>query len=168
MSGRNPFSFPPFQNDNNFKGKIEPTKKPWKAISDVPHAHGQAPWNRIYNNPTLASTRNQHHHFDQQAPLDKLDFAIKSLYDQHIDAFQNNNEVLFQRETCTDTHGRKLKNRTKEIPPAFDPMYPPLQINASKKKADPNNVKGGMIQGHHSAATNGGYVRRHDGGFYYM
>jgi len=164
-STRDPFPYPRQQNDNDFKGRLKPTKRPWPATTEEPLCQNEQPWNRLYNNQTLSSKRHTHHYFDPQSPLDKLDFAIKTEYDQHHDAFHDSNEIVFQRETCCNDHGRILKNRKKEVPPAFDPMYPPLRTEVSKKKPHPHKNPG-AIQGHHTTTTNGGYSRKHDGGFY--
>ena len=72
---------------------------------------------------------------------------------------------MFQPETLGLAHGRKLKNRT-------DPSATEMSANAmfpimskSDKRESIESVKG-AIPSHHSAATNRGYSRKHDGGFY--
>jgi len=167
MPGRNPYPLLVYQNDNDFKGIQQQVKKPFKPINESSKAQGDEPWNRLYKKATLSSKRNQYHYYDPKSPSDKLDFAIKTIYDQHCDIFQNSNEVVYQQETYTDNHGRILKNRKKETPPEIDPMYPPLKVSTSKKRGSPHKITG-VIQGHHTAATNGGYSRKLDGGFYAM
>ena len=75
------------------------------------------------------------------------------------------NETLIQNETATEDHGRILKNRVKEVPREYDPLLPPLKVSSGDKKTCIHAVEG-AIPSHHSAATNRGYSRRHDGGFY--
>lgn len=162
-SGRNPFPFPALQNDDNFVGQRSKMKTSFPI--ETSEAQQQQPWKRLYNKPTLASKRQEIYHNDPRAPTDSLDFVIKSQYDHHNQFLSGCNDTLVQKETTTTDHGRVLKNRVKEVPLAYDPMEPPLRSTASTNKGDPNNVDG-AIQSHHSAATNGGYSRRHDGGFY--
>ncbi|CAK8671973.1 protein CFAP276-like [Clavelina lepadiformis] len=161
--GRNPFPFPRLQNDENFVGTRSTQKSPFKVNTQT--AQDQEPWNRLNRKPTLASARREVYHFDPKAPDDSLDFVIKSQYDHHNQFLHGNNQTLVQTETVTDEHGRIMKNRVKEVPPPFDPMYPPLQVAEPSKKNSPYSIEG-AIQSHHSAATNRGYSRRHDGGFY--
>jgi len=161
VSNRNPYQFPQFENDDNFKGKRNITSKMPMCTAE---AQGDV-FNRLFNKETLSSKRHEHHYFDPQSPLDSLDFDIKATYNQTTDAFMDCNQVVLQRETCTDNHGRKLKNRVKEVPLPYDPMYPPLNVTTSKTKAHPHKNPG-VVQGHHASSTNQGYVRKHDGGFY--
>uniref|UniRef100_H2ZJX2 Uncharacterized protein n=1 Tax=Ciona savignyi TaxID=51511 RepID=H2ZJX2_CIOSA len=161
--GRNPFPFPQLQNDVDFVGSQSRQKSPFGE--DTQSAQNCDPWNRLNRTPTLASARREIYHFDPQAPQDSLDFVIKSKYDHHNQFLSGNNQTLVQKETATDNHGRILKNRIKEDPPAYDPRYPPLKVAPAQKNESPHNIEG-AIQSHHSAATNRGYSRRHDGGFY--
>ncbi|XP_002131610.2 protein CFAP276-like [Ciona intestinalis] len=160
---RNPFPFPQLQNDDDFVGSRSTQKSPF--ADNTENAQQCDPWNRLNRTPTLASARREIYHFDPQAPHDSLDFVIKSKYDHHNQFLSGNNKTLVQKETVTEAHGRILKNRKKEEPPAYDPMYPPLKIAGAQKNESPHSVEG-AIQSHHSAATNRGYSRRHDGGFY--
>jgi len=164
---RDPFPHPRYQNDDDFLGAIKPrpSKRPWKATTAPPGVFNEQPWNRLAKTHTLASKRHEYHYFDPQAPLDQFDFAIKAVYDQHCDAFRDCNEVVFQRETTTTDHGRQLKNRVKEVPPPYDPMFPPLRIEGTRRKMHPSKNPG-VIQGHHAPATNRGYSRKHNGTFY--
>lgn len=162
-SRRNPFPFPQLQNDDNFVGQRASQKSPFKLSTET--AQQENPWNRLNNVRTLSSGRREIFHCDPHAPRDSLDFVIKSTYDHHNEFLRGNNETLYQCETVTDDHGRILKNRIVEIPPPYDPLYPPLKKAGSSKKDNPNCVDG-AIASHHSAATNRGYSRRHDGGFY--
>lgn len=162
-SRRNPFPFPQLQNDDDFVGQRATQKSPFKVPTSA--AQQLNPWSRLNQKMTLTSARREIYHSDPQAPNDSLDFVLKSRYDHHNAFLRGNNETLVQGETVTDTHGRVLKNRIVEVPPPFDPLYPPLK-RAEASKKDSINCVDGAIQSHHSAATNRGYSRRHDGGFY--
>jgi hypothetical protein len=102
-----------------------------------------------------------------QAPRDSLDFILKSDYDQHCEFLKSKNETLTQPETIGDDHGRILKNKKKEEPKLIDPLNPPTvkSVIQDPKKESIHSTKG-AIDSHHSAATNPGYSRKHDGGFY--
>ena len=122
-------------------------------------------WDRLLNTPTLASTRRRSDYFDPQAPSDSLDFVIKCQYDHHREFSKSNAEVLIQPESLSMPHGRMLKNRpqrpdvvtleTKELVSHQDPRRTTIQ-----------SCKSLAIESHHSEATNRGYSRKHDGGFY--
>jgi len=160
--GRFPYNSPALEGDDDFLGqKRSSVKTPFKAASNM----ASSPWNRLYSTPTLASQRKEIYHYDPEAPNDKLDFAIKSAYNQHAQFLSGNNETLYQKETVSDTHGRKLKNRVKADPLPYDPLQPPLKSAGTTKKGDINNIDQSIVS-HHSAATNRGYSRRHNGGFY--
>ena len=162
--GRFPYNSPALENDNDFLGKKRSSvKKPYRSSTAM--AQKSSPWSRLYSTPTLASQRKEIYHFDPEAPNDKLDFSIKSSYDHHAQFLSGNNETLYQKETVTTNHGRKLKNRVKIVPLAYNPLTPPLKTSAIDKKGDINNIDQ-SITSHHSAATNKGYSRRHNGGFY--
>jgi len=160
-TNRVPFSLPLKQNDNDFKGKIRQTKKPWKSTTDCQFAQSEQPWDRLYKVQTLASKRRQYHYFDPQSPLDKLDFNIKTVYNQHTDVFVDCNMAVCQLETTEneDVHKRKLKNRTKLISPKHDPMKPPLLIETSKTRMHADKYPGAIVS-HHSPASKGGYSRK--------
>jgi len=160
--GRFPYNSPAREGDDDFLGKKRASvKTPFKEASKM----ASSPWNRLYSTPTLASTRKEIYHHEPEAPNDKLDFAIKSAYNQHAQFLSGNNETLYQKETVSDNHGRKLKNRVKATPLPYDPMKPPLRSAGTVKKGDINNIDQSIVS-HHSAATNRGYSRRHNGGFY--
>lgn len=160
---RNPFPFPQLQNDDDFVGSRAQQKSPFKM--DTREFQNLHPWNRLNRTPTLASSRREIYFADPRAPRDSLDFVLKAEYDHHNEFLHGNNETLIQRETTSEDHDRILKNRIKEVPPPFDPLLPPLRRTGFQKKESVHCVEG-AIQSHHSAGTNRGYSRRHDGGFY--
>jgi len=164
MSGcRDPHPFPRLQNDDDFMGDNKIKSHQYKNSTETEQK--QDPWNRLFNKPTLASHRRQIHHFDVEAPHDSLDFVIKANYNHHTEFMRGVNETLKQTETITEDHGRILKNRAKEVVPEHDPLTPPLKVWSDGVKTCIHAVDG-AIPSHHSAATNRGYSRRHDGGFY--
>ena len=162
---RDPYPFPQNQNDNDFSSVPKQVKIPYNR-QGTEDAQQEAPWNRLYETKTLASGRREVFHHDPQAPHDSLDFVIKSKYDHHKEFLKSNSETLYQPETLGLPHGRILKNRMSELPAQEkDKSKNPLTIAAPIKKEDINSING-AIPSHHSAATNRGYSRKHDGGFY--
>lgn len=159
---RNPYPFPRLQNDTDFVGQEEKQVKP-KNMSST--GKEEAPWNRLYQTSTLSSSRREVFHFDPQAPNDSLDFVIKSTYDHHNEFLSSTAETLIQYETAGRPHGRILKNRPPPAGPEIDLNKLPLVKSTSDKRESVHRVNG-AIESHHSAATNGGYSRKHDGGFY--
>jgi len=160
---RDPFPFPRLQNDDDFIGQSEPKHQHYK--NSTSQDQQKDPWNRLNQTPTLASYRREIYHYDNQAPVDSLDFVLKANYNHHQQFMKGKSEILKQTETVTDDHGRVLKNRVKEETREYDPLYPPLRVFSDGVKTCIHAVDG-AIPSHHSAATNRGYSRRHDGGFY--
>lgn len=119
----------------------------------------------MFRTETLSSKRREVFHFDPQAPNDSLDFVIKSAYNHHGEFLSSKAETLVQPETKNQLHGRVLKNRPPPAGPAINLNRLPLRVSSSNKKESVHSVTG-AIESHHSAATNRGYSRKHDGGFY--
>ncbi|XP_033102580.1 uncharacterized protein C1orf194 homolog [Anneissia japonica] len=165
LSNRNPYPFPQIQNDEDFVGTNKVQKKPYGDPTHI--AQRKDPWNRLNSTPTLASARREVYHHDPKAPQDSLDFILKAHYDHHGQFLSNRTETLHQSETFTEDHGRILKNRVVEEEKNFDPMSPPLRtIEILNPKRESLHSVEGAIESHHSAQTNNGYSRKHDGGFY--
>ncbi|XP_066921798.1 protein CFAP276-like isoform X2 [Clytia hemisphaerica] len=158
---RDPYPFPKFENDNDFSSSSQLQAQNQNNVMD-----SSDQWNRLYEKKTLASSRREVFHHDPQAPRDSLDFVIKSIYDHHSEFLQSSAETLYQPETLGLPHGRKLKNRTTpNTEKMTDIKKDKLKITVSEKRENIDSVKG-AIPSHHSAATNRGYLRKHDGGFY--
>ncbi|XP_053313812.1 cilia- and flagella-associated protein 276 [Spea bombifrons] len=158
---RNPFPYPPYENDNTFRGR----EMQRATYRNPPHLEQQEdPWNRLNATPTLSSARRTVYYTDPEAPSDSLDFHLKSLYDHHNSLLKDRNETLFQMETLTDSHGRILKNRVKETPP------PQEEKSNIRQWVSPQRISvysiDGAIVSQHTAATNRGYSRKQDGGYY--
>ncbi|XP_075926726.1 cilia- and flagella-associated protein 276 isoform X3 [Petromyzon marinus] len=98
-------------------------------------------------------------------PRDSLDFVLQSLYDHHSGFLQGKNETLVQRETLDSLDGWALKTRVEENPDSGNPSGLPLRRFTVPNKETIHAIAG-AIQSHHSAATNRGYSRKQDGGFY--
>ena len=122
-------------------------------------------WDRLLHTPTLASTRRRSDYFDPQAPDDSLDFVIKCQYDHHREFSKSRAEVLIQPESLAMLHGRVLKNRP-ERPDTVTLERKELVTHQEPRKTTIHSCKSLAIESHHSEATNRGYSRKHDGGFY--
>eukprot|EP00118_Oscarella_pearsei_P025622 m.308487 g.308487 ORF g.308487 m.308487 type:complete len:164 (+) comp44086_c0_seq1:32-523(+) len=159
---RDPYQFPRLENDKDF------TKS---GNENTQYLHGtlslkstENPWERLNKTATLTSDRRHAYHFDPEAPRDSLDFVLKADYDHHNYFLKSKSETLVQPETIGLPHGRILKNRpvVEEHVDRNDMDYKEAR---EKRNLSPNSI-GGAIESHHSAATNRGYSRKDDGGFY--
>ncbi|KAL5486959.1 hypothetical protein EMCRGX_G019504 [Ephydatia muelleri] len=74
-------------------------------------------------------------------------------------------EVLIQPESLAMLHGRVLKNRP-ERPDTVTLERKELVTHQEPRKTTLHSCKSLAIESHHSEATNRGYSRKHDGGFY--
>jgi len=161
---RDPYPFPRLENDLSFAGAAT-RQVPPQNRHDTCAAQDEKPWSRLYQTQTLASSRREVFHFDPQAPNDSLDFTIKSVYDHHNEFLRSKANTFVQHETVGRPHGRVMKNRPGPRPPDIDMEKLPQRTSLSDKKESIHAING-AIECHHSAATNGGYSRKHDGGFY--
>ena len=162
MTTRDPYPFPRLENDNDF-GKGTKDTQICQGGQTLTSKNRETS-SRLYETKTLASARREVFHHDPQAPHDSLDFVIKSHYDHHGEFLKSKAETLFQPETVGLPHGRKLKNRSDPGKgDQKDQKFPVESVSENRESID--SVKG-AIPSHHSAATNRGYSRKHDGGFY--
>ena len=164
MSGRNPYPFPQLENDTNFAGHT-PGKSVGNSSAQRLSPSDDDQWTRLNATRTLASVRQEVTSYDPQAPRDSLDFVLKCQYD-HSDEFMSSKaETLVQPETAGQNHGRVLKNRPRPCKPV---TLEDLQLleQSPTRKTTIHSSKGLAIESHHSEATNRGYSRKHDGGFY--
>ncbi|XP_069489636.1 cilia- and flagella-associated protein 276 [Ambystoma mexicanum] len=160
---RDPFPYPKYENDTSYCG-WGPVEQGGSYSKPTHLAQNEDPWNRLHATPTLSSARRDVCYFDPIAPHDSLDFNLKTMYNHQSDLLQTKNEAIFQRETFTEDHGRILKNRVKEALPSAE-LKMSLKQWVSPRKQTIDSVHGAIV-GHHSAATNRGYSRKQDGGFY--
>ncbi|KAG8511565.1 hypothetical protein J0S82_004952, partial [Galemys pyrenaicus] len=131
-------------------------------------AQQQEPWRRLSSTPTITSLRRDIYYFDPKIPKDDLDFRLSALYNQHTGMFNNKNEILLHQETVKDTHGVVDQFPGECLVPA---PPPPITSRANirhwinPKKESIHSIQGSIVSPH-TAATNGGYSRKNDGGFF--
>lgn len=160
---RNPYPCM-YEGDNDFSSGKQGVEIPTQLNKGLDSKAWEVS-NRLYESKTLATSRREVFHHDPLAPNDSLDFVIKSKYDHHTEFLKSNAETLFQPETLGLAHGRKLKNRSDNVfESKTDKNKFPIS-SVAEKRENIDSVKG-AIPSHHSAATNRGYSRKHDGGFY--
>ena len=162
-STRDPYPYPRLENDTNFV-KVSPQKEATTQDGGNLRA-GENPWNRLYDTPTLTSHRRHVYYYDPQAPHDSLDFVLKCQYNHSEEIMKSKAETLKQPESIDLPHGRILKNRP-VIPKPLTLEEQDLVEFSEPRKTTVNSAKGLAIESHHSEATNRGYSRKHDGGFY--
>ena len=162
MSGRNPYPFPQLENDANFTGHWpKETTKCTERMS----GSGSDQWTRLSATKTLSTARQEVTSHDPQAPNDSLEFVLKCQYNHSDEFMRSKAETLVQPETAGRNHGRVLKNRPSPCRPV---TLEDLQLieHSPSRKTTTHSSKGLAIESHHSEATNRGYSRKHDGGFY--
>lgn len=160
MSGRDPYPFPRLENDTNFAGHDDIRDTSMRLSGS-----GSDQWTKLNATKTLSSARQEVASYDPQAPRDSLDFVLKCKYNHSDEFIRSKAETLIQPETVGENHGRILKNR----PPPYKPVTLqdlPLIEHSPTRKTTTHSSKGLAIESHHSEATNRGYSRKHDGGFY--
>lgn len=160
MSGRNPYPFPRIENDEQFVGL---KKEPHFSCQDTA-CNEKNPWSRLNETKTLSSERREVYHYDPQSPRDSLDFVLKCQYDHHQQFMKMKADTLVQPETL-GVGDRILTNRP-IIPEPVTLKSKPLVDFTERRKTLIHSAKGLAIESHHSEATNRGYSRKHDGGFY--
>lgn len=161
---RNPFQHPTLDNDDSCLGKQLAYKKlPYKNPAHL--AQQQEPWSRLNAASTITSLRRRAYFSDCKIPKDDLDFRLAALYNHHTGAFKDKSEVLLHQETV---HGIKIQFPGESSPP---PLLPPITSRANirqwtnPKKESIHSIQGSIVSPH-TAATNGGYSRKKDGGFF--
>ncbi len=168
-TNRDPYPFPRLENDTDFVGSHEKnssmSNSGGKETLNLSRGAEVDPWTRLNSNKTLSSHRREVYHHDPQAPRDSLDFVLKCQYDHHLEFMQSAAETLTQPETLGMDHGRVLKNRP-VVPEAVTLETKQLVTHTEPRKTTIHSSKGLAIESHHSMATNQGYSRKHDGGFY--
>ena len=163
MSGRDPYPFPRLENDTNFVARSA-TEEVGTATARLSPSSND-PWKRLNAIKTLTSERQEVASHDPQAPRDSLDFVLKCQYNHSSEFMSSKSETLVQPETVGQNHGRVLKNRPSPTKPATMEDLPLVEFSPSRKTTI-HSCKGMAIESHHSEATNRGYSRKHDGGFY--
>nr|XP_055025208.1 cilia- and flagella-associated protein 276 [Misgurnus anguillicaudatus] len=154
---RDPFPFPRYENDNTFTGSKEIQKLFYEEPTHL--AQNNEPWRRLYNTETMSSSRRNVFNRDNTAPRDSLDIHLKSIYNHHLGLFKNKSQTVTQKETVSED------NRKNSEVPVREAEYKGIKVWVDSQKASIHSIKG-TIESHHSASTNRGYSRKHDGGFY--
>ena len=162
MSGRDPYPFPRMEGDAQFT-RSSPTQRQEDSLKLSPGE--MDPWTRLNTSPTLSSYRHQAYYYDPQAPNDNLDFVLKCQYNHSEQFMHSKAQTLVQPETVGIPHGRILKNRP--VPPKQETLETKeVSRYCEPRKTTVHSAKGLAIESHHSEATNRGYSRKDDGGFY--
>ena len=154
---RIPYSFPQYQNDDDFVGRRDMNVN---GQDDLPShlAQNQDPWNRLHVTSTENAARREVYHTDTRAPRDSLDFVLNTKYDQHTEFMKGKHATLLQPKTLRSaTRGRKPTSDTTSVDSAH-----PVQVATYCK----NEVIKTQIEGQHTQSTNAGYSRKPNGGFY--
>ncbi|XP_033054192.1 protein C1orf194 homolog isoform X1 [Trachypithecus francoisi] len=145
--------------------KICRKKLPYKNPTHL--AQQQEPWSRLNSTPTITSMRRDAYYFDPEIPKDDLDFRLAALYNHHTGTFKNKSEILLNQKTTQDVCRTKI-----QFPGEFlTPPAPPITFLANirhwinPKKESIHSIQGSIVSPH-TAATNGGYSRKKDGGFF--
>ncbi|XP_016011087.2 protein C1orf194 homolog isoform X5 [Rousettus aegyptiacus] len=146
--------------------RLQHRKLPYKNPTHL--AQQQEPWNRLSSTPTVTSMRRDAYFFDPEIPKDDLDFRLAALYDHHIGAFKNKSEILIHQETIQDTYAiMKSQSPGEPSPSSTSPITSRANIRhwINPKKDSIHSIQGSIVSPH-TAATNGGYSRKNDGGFF--
>ncbi|XP_062047867.1 cilia- and flagella-associated protein 276 [Lepus europaeus] len=164
---RDPFQHPMPDNDDSYLGKQQASKKPpYKNPTHL--AQQQEPWSRLNSTPTITSMRRDAYFFDPKTPKDDLDFRLAALYNHHTGAFKDKSEVLLHEETIQPSSRIKIQFPGESSPA---PLLPPITSRANirhwinPKKESIHSIQGSIVSPH-TAATNRGYSRKNDGGFF--
>ncbi|KAL1772670.1 hypothetical protein HispidOSU_029300 [Sigmodon hispidus] len=160
------FSHSALNDEDTHLGNLRASKKlPYKNPTHL--AQQQEPWNRLNSTPTFTSMRREVCFFDPKMPKDDLDFRLAALYDHHTGAFKNKTEILLHQETIQEKHGSKIQfpGECFHPPPAPLTSWSNIRYWTNPKKESIHSIQGSIVSPH-TAATNGGYSRKNDGGFF--
>ena len=155
MSKRDPFPFPRRQNDNDFMLKESP-------ISQLPQTNSpktkDTPSNHLYSSKTVSSQNREWSRTISHTPPDKLDAALGADYDHHLH-FNKDSAEAFK-------HRNPSKQRAPS--PSMNPAKPDDDTKSFShpEKESIDHARGLAIVGPHIYATNRGYSRKPDGGFF--
>ncbi len=166
-SNREPYPFPRLENDDQFHGKSD--KSPKRSTGNFSEeqiaSDLNSSWDRLHETKTLSSMRKEAYQYDHAAPKDNLDFVLRCQYNHHMSFMSSKADMILQPETAGTEHGRILKNRQKPAP-VETLENKKLVSHTDPRKTTLDSAKGLSIVSHHSEATNRGYSRKNDGGFY--
>ncbi|XP_052034484.1 cilia- and flagella-associated protein 276 [Apodemus sylvaticus] len=151
--------------DTHLGNPLASKKSPYKNPTHL--AQQQDPWSRLSSTPTATSIRRDAYFFDPKIPKDDLDFRLAALYDHHTGAFKNKTEILLHQETIEDIQGTKIQFPGERFHSPSAPITSRTTIRhwINPKKESIHSIQGSIVSPH-TAATNGGYSRKNDGGFF--
>ena len=155
MSRRDPFPFPRRQNDNDFTMKSDQDlKNSASPLKGDPFTH-------LYNSKTVSSQNREWSRAICHTPQDKLDAALGADYDHHLH-FNKDSAEAFKNQNTTQQQcpASPRKPRTARMTKEDDKSY------AHPEKESIDHARGLAIVGPHIYATNRGYSRKPDGGFF--
>lgn len=174
-SSRKPYPFPQLENDDNFvkgsKSGQESQNNNDQNLSgntetlNTSTGEANTSWDRLNSVKTLSSQRHEVYHYDPVAPKDNLDLVLRCQYNHQTCFMSSKAEMILQPETVGIDCGRVLKNRP-HVSEIVTLKKKELVTYNEPRRTTIDCAKGLSIESHHSEATNRGYSRKDDGGFY--
>uniref|UniRef100_UPI00398EA7A9 cilia- and flagella-associated protein 276 n=1 Tax=Pristiophorus japonicus TaxID=55135 RepID=UPI00398EA7A9 len=188
---RDPFPFPKYENDDTFRGR----KKDMQSIKCQEPTHIAQladPWNRLNAAATVASANKGIYLHNPKAPKDSLDIQLNAVYNHSKEFLKHKNEIMLQKSSCEPDSACWLNRSDKSQEETFrkkmakDAVHKGIcgcapekddtgahnlhqraspRLWISPKKLSIHSMEG-AITSQHTAATNGGYSRKFDGGFF--
>ncbi|XP_012607107.1 cilia- and flagella-associated protein 276 [Microcebus murinus] len=152
--------------DDSYLGEPQASKK--LLYKNPTHlAQQEEPWRRLSLTPTITSMRRDTYFFDPEISKDDLDFRLAALYNHNTSVFKNKSEILLQQETIQDSRGFTKIPFPGEVLPPSPPITSRDNIRQwiNPKRESIHSIQGSIVSPH-TAATNGGYSRKNDGGFF--
>ncbi|XP_067863934.1 cilia- and flagella-associated protein 276 [Heptranchias perlo] len=188
---RDPFPFPKYENDDDFRGRKRETQC-HRYLQPTHLAQQEDPWNRLNAAETVASASKGIYLYNPKAPRDSLDIHLNAVYDHSKEFLKQKNEVLLQKSTCDPQRGcwsstndqvqeetfrKKLaKDAVQKDICGCVPIKEEIGAPNLRERSPPRHWMSptklsihsmdGAIRSQHTAATNGGYSRKIDGGFF--
>ncbi|XP_059806374.1 cilia- and flagella-associated protein 276 [Hypanus sabinus] len=188
---REPFPFPKYENDDDFRGRQKENQS-FQYQKPTHLAQQEDPWNRLHATATVSSASKGIYLCNPKAPKDSLDIHLSAIYDHSNEFLKHKNEVLLQKSTCDPQsgcwlssnelepeevfHRKIMKDRVQQDICGCVPEHTgtgatylqarsPPRLWISPTKSSIHSIDG-AITSQHTAATNGGYSRKIDGGFF--
>ena len=155
MSKRDPFPFPRRQNDNDFM--LKESQNPQLPQSNSPKTKG-TPFDHLYNSKTVSSQNREWSRAICHTPPDKLDAALGADYDHHLHFNKDSAEAFKHRNTAQQSAASPSISDAKPSEDRKSFSHP--------EKESIDHARGLAIVGPHIYATNRGYSRKPDGGFF--
>lgn len=157
LSKRDPFPFPRRQNDNDFM--LKECQDPNLTQTNSPKVKG-AQYEHLYNSKTVSSQNREWSRAISHTPHDKLDAALGADYDHHLH-FNKDSAEAFKHKDTNQQHSACLSHNSTAVKRGQDEKG-----FAHPEKESIDHARGLAIVGPHIYATNRGYSRKPDGGFF--